>query len=250
MPAKWIRIWGERFPHLPLDAEPIAVGAGEAAVREGAVDIGLLRQPVERDGLAVVPLYEETTVVVVPKDHAVSAVDAVTVADLEDEVVLTPADDTLTWPTPPGTPAQHTPSTTSDAIELVAAGVGVVVVPKSLARLHHRRDVVHRPVEDAPTSRVVLVWREDRADDRTEDFVGIVRGRTANSSRGRTQPSNTSGRSASGKASGGNSAAGKSTPGTSTGGTTAKRASGTRRAAGGTRSSAGRGKRGGPRRRR
>ena len=44
------------------------------------------------------------------------------------------------------------PATTAEAIELVAAGVGVLVVPQSLARLHHRRDLAYRPLTDAPQS--------------------------------------------------------------------------------------------------
>lgn len=70
----------------------------------------------------------------------------------------------------------------------MAANIGVLVVPQSLARLHHRRDLTYRPVTDAPESGVALSWREDATTDLVEDFIGIVRGRTVNSSRGRTQP--------------------------------------------------------------
>ena len=38
---------------------------------------------------------------------------------------------------------------------------------------------------DAPQSRVALSWREERTTDLMEQFIGIVRGRTVNSSRGR-----------------------------------------------------------------
>lgn len=70
----------------------------------------------------------------------------------------------------------------------MAANIGVLVVPQSLARLHHRRDLTYRPVTDAPQSDIALSWREDATTDMVEDFIGIVRGRTVNSSRGRTQP--------------------------------------------------------------
>jgi hypothetical protein len=71
-------------------------------------------------------------------------------------------------------------------VELVAAGIGVVVVPQSLARLHHRKDLTYRPVTGVPESRIALSWPEDATTDMVEDFIGIVRGRTVNSSRGRT----------------------------------------------------------------
>jgi hypothetical protein len=55
----------------------------------------------------------------------------------------------------------------------------------SLARLHHRKDVVHRPFDGGPTAPVGLVWPIDRTTDLVEEMIGIVRGRTVNSSRGR-----------------------------------------------------------------
>jgi hypothetical protein len=53
----------------------------------------------------------------------------------------------------------------------------------SLARMHHRKDVDHRRLVDGPTSGVALVWLRDRTTPDVDAFVGIVRGRTANSSR-------------------------------------------------------------------
>lgn len=100
--------------------------------------------------------------------------------------MLHPLDDTLGWEELPGKPAIERPATTADAVELVAAGVGVLVVPQSLARLHHRKDLTYRPLSDAPESRIALSWPEDRTTDLVEDFIGIVRGRTVNSSRGRS----------------------------------------------------------------
>lgn len=184
-PAKWVRIWNERLPDVPLDL--LAVSAAEAAdvLRDGGADAGFVRLPVDRTVFSAIPLYTETTVVVVPKDHVVTAVDEVAPQDLADEIVLHPLDDVLDWETRPGLPAKERPATTADAVELVAAGVGVLVVPQSLARLHHRRDLTYRPVSDAPQSQVALSWPEEATTDLVEDFIGIVRGRTVNSTRGR-----------------------------------------------------------------
>jgi DNA-binding transcriptional LysR family regulator len=184
-PAKWARIWHERLPDVPLHL--VGVSAAEAAdlVREGGADAVLLRLPTDRTGLHAIPLYTETTVVVVPKDHVVAAAEEVSAEDLADDVVLHPLDDTLDWERPPGQPALERPATTADAVELVAAGVGLLVVPQSLARLHHRRDLTSRPVTDTPQSRVALSWLEDETTDLMEQFIGIVRGRTVNSNRGR-----------------------------------------------------------------
>jgi DNA-binding transcriptional LysR family regulator len=187
-PAKWVRIWNERLPDVPLTL--LAVPAAEAAevLRDGGADAGLVRLPVDRTFFSAIPLYTETTVVVVPKDHLITAADEVTLDDLAEEVVLRPLDDVFTWDRPPGEPAFERPATTEDAVELVAAGIGLLIVPQSLARLHHRRDLTYRQVVDAPRSSVALSWPEEATTDLVEDFIGIVRGRTANSSRGRKAP--------------------------------------------------------------
>ncbi|MEU9609261.1 LysR family substrate-binding domain-containing protein [Streptomyces sp. NPDC048057] len=187
-PAKWVRIWRERLPDVPLELVQVTVPAASDVLRDGGADAGLVRLPVDRTFFSAIPLYTETTVVIVPKDHLVAAVDEVSAADLADEIVLHPLDDALDalgWEAPPGRPAIERPATTADAVELVAAGIGLLVVPQSLARLHHRRDLTYRPVVDAPQSSVALCWPEEATTDMVEDFIGIVRGRTVNSTRGR-----------------------------------------------------------------
>ncbi|TQJ86370.1 LysR family substrate-binding domain-containing protein [Streptomyces sp. SLBN-31] len=184
-PAKWVRIWNERLPGIPLALRPVAAAEAPDVLRAGEADAGLVRLPVDRTHFSAIPLYTETTVAVVPKDHVITAAEEITLADLADEVVFHPLDDVLDWDAPPGEPAFERPATTEDAVELVAAGVGLLVVPQSLARLHHRKDLTYRPVTDAPQSSVALSWPEDATTELVEDFIGIVRGRTVNSSRGR-----------------------------------------------------------------
>ncbi|MEU7820524.1 LysR substrate-binding domain-containing protein [Catellatospora sp. NPDC049133] len=185
---KWARVWSERRPEVDLRVEP-AEAAEAAALLAVEADAGLLRTPVDQDVFHAIPLYTEVTVVVVQRDHLLSAADELTVADLADEMLLSPLDDVIDWTGVPGAPAvlDHRPETTADAVELVAAGVGVLVVPQSLARAHHRRDLTYRVVTDAPTSSIGLVWARDRYTDLVEEMIGIVRGRTANSTRGRAQ---------------------------------------------------------------
>ncbi|MEU6996335.1 LysR substrate-binding domain-containing protein [Streptomyces sp. NPDC046465] len=184
-PAKWVRIWNERLPDIPLTLLPVAADEAPGVLRAGGADAGFVRLPIDRTDLSAIPLYTETTVVVAPKDHVVTAVDEVSCEDLADEIVFHPLDETLEWERRPGLPALERPATTEEAVELVAAGVGLLVVPQSLARLHHRKDLTYRTVTDAPESRVALSWPEDGTTDLVEDFIGIVRGRTVNSSRGR-----------------------------------------------------------------
>ncbi len=187
-PAKWARIWAQRHPDIPLRLR--AVSAAEAAddVRAGRVDVALLRLPADTTALAVIPLYEETTVAVVPADHLLSAADEVTFADLDGEPILLPLDDVVGWLDGPGVPVDHRPETTEAAVELVAAGMGVLIVPQSLARLYHRRDLTYRPISDGPTCAVALVFPDGPQSAPVEEFIGIVRGRKPGSSRGQAQP--------------------------------------------------------------
>ncbi len=183
-PTKWVRIWNERLPGVPLTLVQVPAADAAALVRNRGADAVLLRLPIDREGLHAIPLYTETTVVVVPKDHLAAAAEEVSAEDLADDVVLHPLDDALDWERPPGRPAVQRPATTADAIQLVAAGIGLLVVPQSLARLHHRKDLTYRPLADAPESRVALSWPEDESGDLVEQLIGIIRGRTVNSTRG------------------------------------------------------------------
>ncbi|WP_197373894.1 LysR family substrate-binding domain-containing protein [Mycolicibacterium baixiangningiae] len=183
-PAKWARNWAERHPEVPLQLRAVAAADAADAVRAGSVDVALLRLPADTSGLAVIPLYEEATVVVVPTDHVLSAVDEIRAADLDGEPVLLPLDDVVAWAGAPGTPVDHRPESTEDAMELVAAGVGALIVPQSLARLYHRKDLTYRPITDAPTCSVALAFPEGPQSVLLEEFIGIVRGRKPGSSRG------------------------------------------------------------------
>ncbi|WP_459792008.1 LysR family substrate-binding domain-containing protein [Arthrobacter sp. AD-310] len=169
-PGKWIRRWEERMPGVPLTAFMHDGGAQAGAVRDGSADMAFVRLPVEREGLSVIPLYEEQPVVVAPKGHEISVFEEVALADLEQESFLDVA--ALGGPEP--------------ALQVVAAGAGLAVLPMSVARHYNVKDTVARRLSGAPGTEIALVWLTESTDDVLEEFIGIVRGRTAQSSR---QPS-------------------------------------------------------------
>ena len=185
-PGKWIDIWKERMPRTALELVPLPFSDQRRALRDGEVDAALVRLPIAKDGLHVIALYDESPVVVCAKDsHLTAADEELDAADLVGEVLIVPQDDVLGLRVP-GTvePRFAPPADTGEAIATVAAGVGIVIVPMSLARLHQRKDVEYRPLRDGPTSTVALAWDAERTTPAVEAFVGIVRGRTTNSSRG------------------------------------------------------------------
>ncbi|QEO15097.1 LysR family transcriptional regulator [Agromyces intestinalis] len=165
-PARWLRAWAERRPDLPLEARRVDEPVQLDALRAGEADLAFVRLPVDDDGLHRIPLWDEVAVAALPKEHPLAEADTITLADLADE---------------PEAPVQPDPAMT---MELVGAGTGYAIVPHSLARLHHRKDVVAVPVTDAPSTRIALVWRIERDDADIQEFVGVVRGRSARSSRG------------------------------------------------------------------
>ncbi|MFL6172955.1 MAG: LysR family transcriptional regulator substrate-binding protein [Marmoricola sp.] len=172
MPDKWDRSWTEherasrRWRKLEL--LPVAAEDAERMLRDGELDMCLVRGAIDRDGMHLVTLYREAPVAVLAKDHAATAYDELTLADLAEELDILAEFPDLALPM---------------AVETAAAGSGYVLLPLSLARLHGRKDVVHRPVTDAEESPVGLAWLVAKDDDDTQRFVGIVRGRTARSSR-------------------------------------------------------------------
>ncbi len=173
------------MPRTALELVPLSVAGQREALDEAEADAALVRLPIDDHGLHVIPLYDEVPVVVCAKDSHLTAADELEPGDLEGEVLIVPQDDVLGIRIPATVPPRFDPpSDTAEAIATVAAGVGIVVVPMSLARLHHRKDVEHRALRGGPVSTVALAWVADRTTPAVETFVGIVRGRTANSSRG------------------------------------------------------------------
>lgn len=159
---KWQRTWEERYRN-PLQIEEVADDAQLVGLRDGSLDMCFVRLPIDRDGLHAIPLYEEQMVAWVDKEHLFAAADELTMAELAaEETVLTRLDAT--------------------AIDRVLAGA-VLVVPMSIARGASRRDLVFRPITDAETSPVALAWRMDDENPLLDEFIGVVRGRSANSSR-------------------------------------------------------------------
>ncbi len=183
-PDKWARVWRERHPEIRLELRPIEEEEQRAVLDDGTADLVLARLPVDREHptpLHCVVLYEEVPVVVAGVDHFVAAADEVSTDDLADEQLVLP--ERSGW-RPTADQLDFPPMTAKDAVEVAAAGSGVVVLPMAIARLHHRKDVVHRPVVDLPPSQVALVWRTEDDGPVHQDFVGVTRGRRASSGRG------------------------------------------------------------------
>lgn len=184
-PDKWLGRWRERRPDVPVTARR----AGDprpglaASPGEGDFDVVFLREPDDAPrsappGLLRIPLYTETMAVLATRGHELGAFESLAPEDLADERWLEAVD-----------PIAATVDEVSAAVDLVAAGVGLLVLPLPYARSLSRRDVVARPLEGVPATRMGVAWSPAREGDEViDEFVGIVRGRTVNTSRGAELP--------------------------------------------------------------
>jgi hypothetical protein len=198
MPGKWVSRFQETHQQDTLDARPLSEGDDPLTeLAAGRTRLVLLRFPEGSSPagprLHVIPLYTERPMVVAPKDHDV---------EYHDEDAVIPAEEAAEWPRLD--PHDYPPSVGGVAmmLEVLAAGDrAVAVLPQSLARLHARKDLVTRFVDGETPTVVGLAWpridsslpEEDQPlavaaqdDPLVEEFIGVVRGRRAGSSR---QPS-------------------------------------------------------------
>ena len=169
--TKWTRLWEERRPDVALGFAATTEATQADALIDGTADVAFVRLPLPEHvlrELSVIRLYSEIPVAVLPEDHPLADQDSVTLADLAPLVL------------------HDNQGPLRDAVELIAAGVGALVVPHALARQNSRKDVVSRDVIDADETWIAVAWRTEGETADIEDFVGIVRGRSANSSRGGT----------------------------------------------------------------
>ena len=169
-PDKWLAVWTQRHPRIRLDALRVTESDQLSALDSGECDWAIVRiddAPASRADLVAgryaVEIYREQSVVVLPREHAYADEPELTLDDLA-EFDRTPPQATI-----------------EDTLAVTAAGVGVTVVPMSVARLFHRRDLVSVPLADGPEWPVLLAWIEDS--ELAQDFAGITRGRGARSSR-------------------------------------------------------------------
>lgn len=164
--TKWTRAWEQRRPDSPLQVTPIDESSQTAVLHDRTADVAFARLPIDEDGLSVIRLYDELPVVVLPVGHDLERATSVSLADLAGDNILQVGENT------------------KDAVELVAAGAGLLLLPQSVARQHNRKDVVAVLVADAPSTTIALVWLAQETTADIDEFVGIVRGRGIRSSRG------------------------------------------------------------------
>jgi DNA-binding transcriptional LysR family regulator len=143
-----------------------------AMIREGTVDAAFIRPPFEADEVvAYTPLLHEKMVVAVPRGHRLALRKATTLAGLSEEVFVFYHRNVRPGLTDAVIAAcersgfrprvsQETPQLTS-TLNLVAAGLGVSIVPESLKHLRTNDIVYLRLTGNAPQAALGLASRAD-----------------------------------------------------------------------------------------
>ena len=189
MPSS-VRQFRERYPDASVTLEECLRDELLQRLRDEQVDVAFMRSvPDDASGLAVEILLSEPMVVALPRGHALGkrgATSPVAMGDLKGEPFIVfarqqgPAfyDSTLAACQRAGfSPriVQEAPRVTT-ALGLVAAGLGVTVVPASMQRIA-LDGVVFRAIDDRAGLKAVLAlgWRKNDASPALANFVALVR---------------------------------------------------------------------------
>jgi DNA-binding transcriptional LysR family regulator len=164
-----LRAFREQAPDITLRLHELGTTEQLRQLDDGRLDVGFLRTPGRWPGLSFETVLDEQIVVAMPDVHPLAQRSIVRLSDLTGEslVLLTPA----------GSPGLRAALATSIAqlggeerivqevaemqtvIGLVAAGVGMSLVPESVRALV-RHGVTYRPLDgDAPAVKLAMAWR-------------------------------------------------------------------------------------------
>ncbi|PSL93038.1 LysR family transcriptional regulator [Pseudomonas sp. R9.37] len=142
---KAISTWLERCPGVSMDIVKLSSEVQLEEIAEGRLEVGLLRLPVlrQREGVRVVPLYNEQLVLAVPPDHTLARSNApVDLEQLKDEVFIS-----IPHPQRGGLSylsaelcmragffpkAARVMSRKTTQLQLIQAGFGIALLPKSM----------------------------------------------------------------------------------------------------------------------
>jgi DNA-binding transcriptional LysR family regulator len=156
-----------------------------AMIREGTVDAAFIRPPFEADEVvAYTPLLHEKMVVAVPRGHRLALRKATTLAGLSEEVFVFYHRNVRPGLTDAVIAAcersgfrprvsQETPQLTS-TLNLVAAGLGVSIVPESLKHLRTNDIVYLRLTGNAPQAALGLASRADGRSAAVDNFIAVA----------------------------------------------------------------------------
>jgi DNA-binding transcriptional LysR family regulator len=181
-----IRVFRSENPMVEIQLLEMGTLAQLAALRAGNIHMGVMRLfQHDAKGLIIERIVEEPYVLAVPSEHRLAMLDTIPLVSLDGEPLiffprrLHPAlhDKIIACFSAAGcTPVIAQETTTKFAsIALVAAGLGLALVPSS-AQKQSRLGVVYRPIVGGlPMVELSLVWREETESAALRNLIETIR---------------------------------------------------------------------------
>lgn len=197
-PSKWVKRWMVVSPEQPLTIVPFPRPYGRPGNSDG-YDMLLERTapgatPAGATGDAerthhALRLYTEALALVLPKGHDLAGEESISLAEIaerSDVRILDHPNHAPEWPAAETweDPAWM-PADLRGALEIVATGLGGILMPAPLARhiIDKHSHISIRVSDPVPGGEIWASWRVDRDAPDVQHLAGVMRGRTARSSR-------------------------------------------------------------------
>lgn len=178
-----LRAFRTRFPSVELSLREMPPQEQIEALKEGWLDVGFVRGPLDDASLGHQCVRREPLVVVLPEDHPLASHKRISLKQLAREPFVAfprqrgPAffDQIIALCQDAGfSPRIVQEAPQLDIVSLVAAGFGVSILPESIRNVR-RQGLVFRPIVGSPTTNLLLVWRADDDSPALEGFLSFVR---------------------------------------------------------------------------
>lgn len=161
------RAFAQARPDVTVDVVRMEWDDQEELLRSGRVDVGVVRPPLDDRGLRLLPLYSEDQLAVLPASHPLARRRSLRSAELAGERRLRYTD------IAPG--AEAPLRSVEEKLEHVAAGHGIIVLPRSATAYYQRPDVKYIKVLDAEPTPVLLAWEAGRRSKALIELIAIAR---------------------------------------------------------------------------
>jgi DNA-binding transcriptional LysR family regulator len=178
-----VRAFRTKFPDVEMVLRELSPQQQVDALREGRIDVGFVRAPFEEPGLTSELVRSEPLVVALPSGHPLASRKALTLSLLSKEpFVLFPRvrgpayfDLLMRLCHEAGfTPRIVQEAPQLDLVSLVAAGLGVSILPSSIRRIR-RAGVVLRPIVGSPQTELLVAWSVRNSSLVLRELLEVVR---------------------------------------------------------------------------
>ncbi|AKT41783.1 LysR family transcriptional regulator [Chondromyces crocatus] len=178
-----VRAYRLRFPTVELALREMYPQEQLEALKEGRIDVGFVRAPLDDPTIARQCVRSEELVVALPSEHPLAARKRIPLALLANEPFVSfprqrgPGffDQIITLCRAAGfSPRIVQEAPLLDIPSMVAAGFGIAILPESIRQLG-RRGLSFRPLVGGPRTSLLMVWRQDDGSPTMEGFIAFVR---------------------------------------------------------------------------